>query len=332
MSKHIYKIITVIVAISLVLFIFLDSTHETYSFGVGIISERGSIADASAEKDGSAQSLVTVAAVVINKDFEVVRCIIDCADSTVNFTKDGKAVEGAEHKTKREKGDSYNMVTYGNAIAEWYAQADSFQKTIQGKTLDEIKALVSENGKGSQEVIDAGCTIVISDFVRAVEAAFNNARPTDLKAEPNLNIGFVTTQRNTHSTGNSNGSIVLSTTIVAVTLEEGNKVSRSFTDTVEFEYLFDSSGKCHTQSGEVTSKHQKGDSINMVENAGAVAEWYKQADAFSSTLVGKDASQIRGLLAENGKGSQEVIDAGCTIYVSDFVKAAVKATQVKKDN
>ena len=64
-------------------------------------------------------------------------------------------------------------------------------------------------------------------------------------------------------------------------------------------------------------------------SANGKAEWYVQADAFAKQLVGKTASEINGLQAADGHGNDAVISAGCTIYVTDFVKAAVKAATVK---
>ena len=43
-----------------------------------------------------------------------------------------------------------------------------------GKTLDEVKALVAEGGKGNDAVISAGCTITVSEFANAVFADCRN--------------------------------------------------------------------------------------------------------------------------------------------------------------
>ena len=62
----------------------------------------------------------------------------------------------------------------------------------------------------------------------------------------------------------------------------------------------------------------------MVAYGGAAKEWYEQAAAFDSACVGKTAAEIASLVAEDGKGTEEVQSAGCTIYVTGFVKAASK--------
>ena len=62
----------------------------------------------------------------------------------------------------------------------------------------------------------------------------------------------------------------------------------------------------------------------MVAYGGAAKEWYEQAAAFDSVCLGKTAGEIEGLIGEDFKGTEEVQTAGCTVYVSGFVKAASK--------
>ena len=61
---------------------------------------------------------------------------------------------------------------------------------------------------------------------------------------------------------------------------------------------------------------------------GVVKEWNEQAAAFDAALAGKNADEIAGL-EKDGYGSADLQTAGCTIAVSDMVKAAVKAATVK---
>ena len=71
------------------------------------------------------------------------------------------------------------MKTYGGALKEWYEEADVFGALAVGKTIEEVKAMVAENGKGNEEVIRAGCTISVSDFVKAIEKAVQSASDTN---------------------------------------------------------------------------------------------------------------------------------------------------------
>ena len=62
----------------------------------------------------------------------------------------------------------------------------------------------------------------------------------------------------------------------------------------------------------------------MVAYGGSAKEWFEQADAFDAACVGKTASEITGLMAEDGRGTDSLKAAGCTVYVTGFVKAASK--------
>ena len=57
---------------------------------------------------------------------------------------------------------------------------------------------------------------------------------------------------------------------------------------------------------------------------GAKKEWFEQAAAFDAACVGKTATEIKALMANDGKGVEDLQTAGCTIYVTGFVKAAEK--------
>ena len=62
----------------------------------------------------------------------------------------------------------------------------------------------------------------------------------------------------------------------------------------------------------------------MVAYGGAKAEWYKQAAAFDAACVGKTVKEIASLMGADYKGVADLQTAGCTVYVSGFVKAASK--------
>ena len=123
--------------------------------------------------EGKSEFAMTSAAVSFDGDGRVVSCELDAADIAVQYTADGKAVPVKDFSTKRELGDRYGMKAAG-AKAEWYEQADAFEKVIEGKTPSEIKAMVTDKGYGNDEVISAGCTISVEDFVKAIEKAAKN--------------------------------------------------------------------------------------------------------------------------------------------------------------
>ena len=74
----------------------------------------------------------------------------------------------------------------------------------------------------------------------------------------------------------------------------------------------------------VVSKKEAGTNYGMVAFGNAKKEWFEQAAAFDAACVGKTGAEIAGLVAADGKGVADLQSAGCTVYVTGFVKAAEK--------
>lgn len=305
-----------------------ERSGETLKLGLGVHSYIEKIENAEGDKKGGGEATTTVAAVLLDKNGKIVKCALDTAANPINFTSDGKAEKAGEMKTKYEKGKDYGMVAYGGAKKEWYEQADAFVSVVKGKNLAEVKALMTEDKKGTQAVIDAGCTITVSDFVIAIEKAVNNAADSKAVAKDDLKVGIVSTQSTTDASGDKDGSNSIETTIVVAALGKDGKVTASTNDCVATEIKFDSKGASKTQFGvSITTKRTAKDEYGMVAHGGAKKEWFEQANAFANAVVGKNADEIAKLEASEGKGSEELQTAGCTIVVSDLVKAAVKAAK-----
>ena len=301
-----------------------DETPATVKFGAGVISSSVAATDATADKAGQGSADLTAAVITLDADGKIVACDLDALQIKATYTTEGKAVANAEFKTKRELGDAYNMVAYGQAKQEWYKQADAFEALIAGKTVAEIKALVADGNKGTDEVINAGCTIMINDFVSAIEKAAANAKDSDVTADATLKVTTAVEQTCTDATADKAGSNKVSATFFAAALKDG-KVVKAESDCVEIEFGFDVAGKSTFDASKaIQSKREKGDNYGMVAYAGAAKEWYAQADAFDAACVGKTAAEIAGLKAEDGKGVDSLKSAGCTIYVTGFVAAASK--------
>lgn len=145
------------------------SFESTTAPTVGV-AVAGSVKDASKEdEDGNKTLKAEVsmdAAAVAMVDGKVVAATLDCAAPTFTYVADANTVSFS--KTKRELGDDYNMVTYGGAVAEWYAQAQTFANTANGKTAAQVAELSIEGV--------AGCTIYAGSFKTALVKAVNAAR------------------------------------------------------------------------------------------------------------------------------------------------------------
>ena len=122
------------------------------------------------------------AAAVIGADGKILACLNDATQPVINVDLNGQITgSDAEKGTKRELGDNYNMVKFGNAIAEWDAQSAAFSAYCVGKTADEVLGLetvVNEEGHQvtTDETLFASCTMSIGGMMAVIAQAANYAR------------------------------------------------------------------------------------------------------------------------------------------------------------
>ncbi|MBQ4091598.1 MAG: hypothetical protein IJC64_04720, partial [Clostridia bacterium] len=168
-----------------------------YKLGMGVVVDMNSSAT------GNAQVDATVATVVTDADGKIVACRIDVAQNKMTVT--GGAVEAAkEFKTKMELGDDYNMAKYGQSmdwnkdgvVKEWYEQAKAFESYVVGKTVAEVEGIKTQVVVGAGYVIaedkallDAGCTIQITDFIAAVVKACKDEQGMSFKTAATVTLG-----------------------------------------------------------------------------------------------------------------------------------------------
>ena len=297
--------------------------EATLKLGFGV-STTVIASNATADKNGNGQATMTAAAVLVDNDGKIVKAVIDCADSEVAYTAEGKAVANDSFKTKYELGNDYNMKKYGNAVKEWFEQADAFCALIVGKTATEVKALVAEGNKGTQDVINAGCTIVIDEFVKAVDKAIANAVASNATAKDTLKLGASTSQSTSDATADKAGTNQVETTFFAAAVNAEGKVVAATSDCVQVKFTFDTAGASTFDATKaVSSKKELGDNYNMKKYSNAISEWYVQAAAFDAACIGKTVTEIKALMGEDNYAVGD-LKASCTIVVDGFVKAAAK--------
>ena len=324
MKRSLSLVLCLVLAISALL-VGCAGKEKTLKFGTGVYVSAPATTDATADKEGTGTVDVTVAAVTVDADGKIVSCALDTASNTVRFDATGKAIANAAFKTKYELGKDYNMVAYGGSKKEWFEQADAFEAVVVGKTFDEVKALVAKENKGTDEVINAGCTIMIHEFVGAIEKAYKAAVESTVTANDTLKVTAATEQTCTDVTADKDGSNKVSTTVFAAAVDAEGKVVAGNSDCVEVTFTFDAKGASTFDATKaVLTKKEQGTNYGMVAYGGAKKEWYEQAAAFDANCIGKTGKEIAGLIGEDGKGVAAVQEAGCTIYVSGFVKAASK--------
>ena len=325
MKKLICVLLSVLMLATAVAFVGCDKAPATVKMGLGVYTATPTTTDASEDKDGQGKVAITAAVITVDAEGKVVACQLDTADLTVKFTADGKAVANDGFKTKYEQGKDYGMVAYGGAAKEWFEQADAFEAFVVGKTLDEIKALVAEGNKGNSDVIAAGCTIMIHEFVAAIDKAFANLTDSAATAESALKLGMNVEQTTADATEEKDGSNQVETTIFAAAVDAEGKVLVAASDCVQVKFTFNATGVSTLDTTKaIASKREAGANYGMVAYGGAAKEWFEQADAFNALCVGKTATEIKALCAADNYGTDEVKTAGCTILVNGLTKAAAK--------
>ncbi len=310
-------------------------------FGMGVFSRYEAMPDADGDTVADGEYLIDIAAVLVDADGKIVKCVLDAVDNKAQYNSKGEFVEAGEFKTKYEMLDDYNMVAYGGAQSEWYEQADAFAKLCEGKTLAEVEALAATGadaqGKGTEEVINAGCTIAVVDFIEAIKDAVNNAAESKATAGDTLKIGVVSAQDSDskNATDEANGENVINTTIACAAIGADGKVTAMKIDEAVATFTFDAEGKSTMEaSAELKTKNQLGTAYNMsaygqdLNGDGKVLEWNEQADALAGLCIGKTATEISAMALDTGYGDEAVQTAGCTIAVSTMVKTVVKAATV----
>jgi len=331
MKRILSIVLCVLMLLTSLVFIGCEKEASNVKFGLGLYSTVAKATDADGESSGQGQTAITAAAVMLDENGKIVKCAIDTADNTVNYTSDGKAVATETFLTKYEQGDDYNMKLYGGAAKEWYEQVDAFCALVAGKTADEVKALVAEGNKGTEDVVNAGCTIMIADFVYALVDAIDNAAESNATSADAVKLGMFTEQSLNDATEETNGQNKLETTVFAAAVDAEGKIVVSSNDCVQVVFTFDENGaSTYDTTTAVVSKKEKGDAYGMslygadLNGDGEIKEWFEQSAIFDAACAGKTAGDVEALLAETNYGSEELQNAGCTILVNGLVKAAAK--------
>ena len=324
MKKLLSLFLCILVILSSLTLFACGSKEQPVKLGLGVYTNVSAASNAEGDANGQGKVALTAAVITVDADGKVVACDLDTADITVAYTGDGKAIANDGFKTKAELGDAYNMKAYGGATKEWYEQANTFETIVAGKTLAEIKALVAEADKGTTDVINAGCTIMVAEFVRAIEKAFANLSESAATSAASVKLGIHTEQTLNDANEEKDGKNQIETTVFAAAVSEG-KIVAAASDCVQVAFTFDAKGVSgYDLSKAVSSKREAGVNYGMKAYGGAAKEWFEQADAFNAATVGKTAGEISSLMGADNHGTADLQAAGCTILVNGLVKAASK--------
>ena len=292
--KKIVSLVLAILAFTLV-FVSCAPKTDTYKLSIGASVSETLL-------DGALSA--TYAAVVTDEEGKIVECRLDSVDLD-GLSLLGEVTPTKADKTKYEMGDAYGMVAYGGAKAEWYKQAEFFENYVVGKTVSEVGAIKTKDAD-----LVAGCTIDVSDFVKAIVAAMSSSKGVTFEAGEELTVGLGVVA----AAEDNKGDINFIENVAAVVFE-GDKSVAAIVDCVDA--TIEVTLRVPTKFEYKGTKLEQGDAYGMVAYGGAKSEWYAQAQAYANSAVGKTASEIGNLPTEGV--------AGCTIGTSEMKASIVRA-------
>ncbi len=279
---------------------------------------------ATAEASEEEAALTAIAAVVLtDADGKIISCRLDEVQLQPKM-ENGALKDVTDFKTKYELGEDYGMKVAG-AKQEWYAQVDAFCKYVVGKTANEVSGIETKDGKGTDADLTAGCTIIVTDFIKAVAKAAVDVTQTGANATDKLGLA-VTASRYADSEDTAPRYDIEFTGVAVggdgkVTACRADELQKNFTVT---------DGKFVAESGPVKTKRQLGDDYNMKAASSIGLEWYVQVDNLQKYLAGKSDADIGAIQLTDGKITDADLTSGCTIMVPTMLANVQKAIKAAK--
>lgn len=173
-----------VMAITLALLVMAGCSSETYKTGLGMVNSLGSSKSATEEAQGTVQADVTAAAVTVDSKNTIVSVSIDVVQVKANVDATGAITTdlGTEYKTKKELQFDYDMKKASPIGKEWFEQMDAFEAYATGKTIDAVVGMPTKVKDDNHpavpdvEELASSCTMNVSDFLAAIQAAGNNLK------------------------------------------------------------------------------------------------------------------------------------------------------------
>lgn len=312
-----------------------------YKLGLGVVVSTAS------SKEGNAQVDATIAAVVTDAEGKIVSCRIDVAQNKMAVA-DGAVDTAKTFETKMELGSRYGMEgkvdNDGNGVMlEWDAQAKAFESYVVGKTGAEVAALQTQEAGGHQIAVDtalleAGCSMQITDFMAAVAKACADEQGMNFKAVPGtftLGVAAKTGAADSKAaTADAEGLVAMYSDIACAVVADG-KVIATLNDAIQPKINVTTAGAVTPQEFKGTKRELK-EGYNMAAygapnvEGGTVKEWYIQSAAFSNHVIGMTATEIAGMQTKEVNAHQISVDeallsAGCTMQITGICAVVAQA-------
>lgn len=298
--------------------------------GLAVITSTAKSADAG-EEDGLAQADSVVVAVTVDEAGVITKCVIDSAQTKINFSNEGKITTdlASVFVAKQELGTDYGMAKASAIGKEWNEQADALAEYVVGKTVDEVKGIaVNEEGAPSDEDLASSVTVGIGGYVDAIEKAVANAVDLGASATDTLGLGIVTTIAKSTDAGEEDGLAQAYSMYTATTFGADGKITSAVIDGSQTNVNFDAEGKITSDiAGEYKTKNELGADYGMASASGIGKEWNEQAEAYAAYVVGKTIDEVKGIAVdETSVPTEEDLVGSVTIHTADFITVLEKAS------
>ena len=341
------KFLAILLCACMALTLVACNTEKEYKLGMGVVVSMDS------SKTENAQVDATVATVVLDADGKIVACRIDVAQNKMAVA--GGAVDAAKtFETKMELGDRYGMAgkvdNDGNGVMkEWYEQTKAYEAYVVGKTVAEVEAIETKEANGhqiavDQALLDAGCSMQITDFIAAVAAACKDEQGVSFKTAAEFTLGVAAKTSAADSvaaTAEANGTVAMYTDFAAAVVADG-KIIAALNDAIQPKITINAAGEIVEKTYKATKRNLKEEygmapalGYGMDWNGdGKVLEWYLQSAEFSKYVVGKSADEVANLATKEVEGKGYVIsaddallNAGCTIQITSIKAVMAQAAK-----
>jgi hypothetical protein len=290
--------------------------------GLGHVTSIGKSKDLT-EGVASGQVDTVIAAVGFDKDNKVVKITIDTAQTKVEFDQDMKLTSdvNAENKTKVELGDGYGMKKASSIGKEWFEQIAALEDWMMGKTVEEIKAVNTEEDAD----LKASVTVGVESYVQVVEEAFANA--VAVNGGETLGLGHEISIANSKSAEGDKGAVAQVDTVIMVSaFDKDGKVAGAILDTAQTKVEFDKDGKVATdKNGEFKTKVELGNDYGMKKASSIGKEWFEQAAALTDWMKGKTVEEIKAVNTEEDADLKASVTVGVDSYLKTLEEASNKA-------
>lgn len=307
---------------------------EAVKTGLAVITSAAKSKDAG-DANGVAQADSLVVAVTVDDAGKIVKCVIDQAQTKIEFSKDGKIVTPLDtvFVAKKEMGADYGMGKVSGIGKEWNEQSDAFAAYVAGKTVEEVKGIaVNEEGVPTDADLTASVTVHVTDFIEGIEKAVGNAQDLGATAEDKLGLGVVTTIAKSKDAAEEDGLAQAYSYYTATTFDADGVITSSIIDSSQTNVSFSKAGAVTSDiKAAFQTKNELGDAYGMKKASAIGKEWSEQADAFAKYIVGKTMAEVKGIaMNEEGVPAGDDLKSSVTVHVGDFLTILEKAFKTAK--